>query len=281
MKKFTAFFAAISVTSLLFAGCGNNAAPSAGSTPAQSSSKEIKIGATAGPYSDMVTKAIKPLMEKKGYHVDVVEFQDYVQPNLALANGSLNANLFQHSLYLKKFAADKNLDLSAVISVPTAPMGIYSKKYTSLSDIKDGSTVAVANDPSNLARTLLLLQDAGLIQLKKGIDQTKASEKDIAANPKQLKIQPIEAAQLPRMVDSVDVACVPGNFALAAKMDLTKALKLENMAEQYRNVLAVKTQDLNAPFTKDLKEVIQSKEFEAEIDKDFKGFSKPEWMTKK
>ncbi|CAM2999017.1 MetQ/NlpA family ABC transporter substrate-binding protein [Paenibacillus sediminis] len=243
--------------------------------------KSLKIGATAGPYSDMVTKAIKPLMEKKGYSIEVVEFNDYVQPNKALANGSIDANLFQHSVYLEKFAADNNLDLSPVISVPSIPMGLYSHKFKSVSEIADGSTLTIANDPTNLARSLKLLVDMGLITIKEGANPATMSEKDIADNPKHLVIKPLEAAQLPRTLDSTDLALVPGNFALAAKMDLTSALQLENMQEKYRNVVVVNTKDADSQFAKDLKEVIQSKDFEKVIDEQFKGFSKPEWMTNK
>lgn len=289
LKKSAFAVAALTLAGSIVAGCGNgkdnassgSAGSSAAAQPAPAAKKALKIGATAGPYSDMVTKAIKPIMEKKGYSIEVVEFNDYVQPNKALANGSLDANLFQHIIYLKKFAADNNLDLKDVVSVPTAPMGLYSKKYKSIDEIKEGSSLTIANDPTNLARSLLLLQDAGLVTMKKDADPAKISEKDIDQNPKKLKVQPIEAAQLPRTVDSADLALVPGNFALAAKMDLTSALKLENMAENYRNVLAVKTKDIDAEFAKDLKAAIQSPEFEKTIDEQFKGFSKPQWMQKK
>ncbi|NOU97805.1 hypothetical protein GC093_31930 [Paenibacillus sp. LMG 31456] len=271
--------------SLFVAGCGtksgagttNNAAGNT-AAPKEEPKKALKIGATAGPYSDMVTKAIKPIMEKKGYTIEVVEFNDYVQPNKALANGSLNANLFQHVLYLKKFAADNNLDLKEVISVPTAPMGLYSKKFKSLEEIKEGSTLTISNDPANLARSLVLLQDIGLVKMKKDVDPAKVSEKDIEENPKKLNIKPLEAAQLPRTIDSSELALVPGNFALAAKMDLTSALKLENMSENFRNILVVNSKDIDTQLGKDLKETIQSKDFEKIIDEQFKGFSKPEWM---
>lgn len=272
----------------LLAGCaskeenssGNAAAPAEGAGKA-AQKKTLKIGATAGPYSDMVTKAIKPIMEKKGYTIEVVEFNDYVQPNKALANGSLDANLFQHIVYLNKFAADNKLDLKDVISVPTAPMGLYSKKFKSVEEIKEGSTLAIANDPANLARSLLMLQDIGLVKVKKDADPSKISEKDIEENPKKLVVKPLEAAQLPRTVDSTDLAVVPGNFALAAKMDLTSAMKLENMNESYRNIVAIATKDVDSQFAKDLKETVQSKEFEKTIDEQFKGFSKPQWMTGK
>ncbi|GAX91673.1 MetQ/NlpA family ABC transporter substrate-binding protein [Effusibacillus lacus] len=282
MKKIWSLLAVLGLSASLVTGCGGGKTEPAAKPDAKpAEKKELKIGATAGPYSDMVSKAIKPIMEKKGYKIEVVEFGDYIQPNLALANGSLDANLFQHIVYLKKFSADKGLDLSAVISVPTAPMGLYSKKFKSLDEIKEGSTIAIANDPTNLARTLLLLQDAGLIKIKKDVDVSKASEKDIAENPKKLNIKPLEAAQLPRAVDSADLSAVPGNFALAAKMDLLSALKLENMPDDYRNQLVVKTKDLEAQFTKDLKAAIESKEFEQTIDSQFKGFGKPKWMTQK
>ncbi|BFH16246.1 hypothetical protein J6TS7_45740 [Paenibacillus dendritiformis] len=139
----------------------------------------MKFGATAGPYSDMLTKAIKPLLEKKGYTIEIVEFGDYVQPNLALSNGDLDANLFQHKIYMDNFAKENKLELTDLIAVPTAPMGIYSSKYKSLDEIADGSTVALANDPTNLPRSLGLLQDAGLLTMKDDIDPLCVSEKDV------------------------------------------------------------------------------------------------------
>ncbi|WP_166239810.1 MetQ/NlpA family ABC transporter substrate-binding protein [Paenibacillus turpanensis] len=286
MRKNVTLVMVLAMIISLLAACGgkeesNNAAAPAPSEGAKLEKPALKIGATAGPYSDMVSKAIKPIMEKKGYTIEVVEFNDYVQPNKALANGSIDANLFQHIIYLKKFSADNKLDLKEVISVPTAPMGLYSKKFKTLEEIKEGSTLAVPNDPANLARTLLMLQDIGIVTVKKDADPSKISEKDIEQNPKNLVVKPLEAAQLPRTVDSTDLAVVPGNFALAAKMDLTSAIKLENMNENYRNVVAVKTADIEAQFAKDLKAVIESPEFEKAIDEQFKGFSKPEWMAKK
>lgn len=282
MRKNGVIAVLLSIVLLLAAGCGanNTSNDTAGNEPSKEK-KKITFGATAGPYSDMVTKAIKPIMEAKGYALEVIEFNDYVQPNKALAGGSLDANLFQHIIYLKKFAADNKLDLVDVISVPTAPMGLYSKKFKSVEEITDGAELAIANDPANLARSLLLLQDLGLIKVKADADPTKISEKDIAENPKNLKISLLEAAQLPRTVDGTDLAVVAGNFALAAKMDLNSAIKLENMAENYRNVIAINTKDSDSQFVKDLKETVESDEFERAIDDYFQGFSKPEWMAAK
>lgn len=201
-----------------------------------------------------------------------------MQPNLALSNGDLAANLFQHKIYMDNFAKENKLELTDLIVVPTAPMGIYSSKYKALGEIADGSTVALANDPTNLARSLGLLQDAGLLTMKDDIDPLRVSEKDVKDNPKQLVLQPIEAGQLPRAVDSADISLVPGNFALAAKMNLLDALQLENMPDDYRNRVVINTADSDKAFAKDLKEAVESPEFEQIIDEQFQGFGKPEWM---
>lgn len=277
MKKWFTLVLLIGLVTALSA-CGGNASSTDNSSAGENTAKkDLKIGATVGPYSDMVTKAIKPLMEEKGYSVEVVEFNDYVQPNKSLANDSIDANLFQHILYLEQFKKDNGLELSALTSVPTAPVGIYSNTFKSIDDIVDGSTVTVASDPTNLGRALLLLKAAGLIDVG-NMDPATVSEKDITANPKNLKFQPVEAAQLPRTLDSVDVAVVPGNFALSAGMDLNSALRLEDVPENYRNQLVVTTANENVQFAQDLKAVVESPEFEQIIDSDFQGFSKPEWM---
>ncbi|MEH7444351.1 MetQ/NlpA family ABC transporter substrate-binding protein [Bacillus sp. JJ1122] len=274
MKKFV-YSIIFLLTIGLLAACGSD---SASNGDAKADKKEVTFGATSGPYSDMVSKAIKPLLEKKGYDVKVVEFSDYIQPNLALSKGDLDANLFQHKVYMENFAKEHDLELSEVIVVPTAPMGIYSKKFNSLDEVAEGSAIAIPNDPTNAARAFLILEDAGLITLDPNADPLTVSEKDVKDNVKNLQFKPIEAAQLPRAVESVDLSAVPGNFALAAKMNLLDALQLEKMPDQYRNRVVINTKDENAQFAKDIKEVVESAEFEKVIDEEFKGFGKPEWM---
>ena len=277
MKKLFLSFVLL-IVAVALAACGGSSEETASSDENATEKKEVKIGATAGPYSDMVSNAIKPLLEEKGYEVEVVEFSDYVQPNLALSKGDIDANLFQHKIYMENFAKENNIELSEVISVPTAPMGIYSKTFKSIDEIADGTAIAIPNDPTNAARAFLILQELDLITLNADADPLTVSEKDVEKNVKNLVFQPIEAAQLPRAVDSVDLAAVPGNFALAAKMDLLDALQLENMPDQYRNRVVVDTKNVDSQFAKDLKEVVESEEFEAIIDQDFQGFGKPEWM---
>ncbi|GKW15444.1 metal ABC transporter substrate-binding protein [Pectobacterium actinidiae] len=251
---------------------------------ASSDPQTITFGVAPGPYGDMVNLAIKPELVKKGYKVVVREFSDYVQPNLALANGSIDANLFQHTLYLEKFAADKGLKISPLIIVPTASMGFYSKKIKSLDELKKGDVVTLSNDATNLARGLRFLQSIGLITIKADIDPTKASEKDILENPRGLVFKPMEAAQLPRTLDSVTASLVNGNFALASGMKLSSAIKLETLDENLKNVIAVRTDDLDKPFVKDTKAIVESPAYAAVINDPalmYSQFQKPEWMQAK
>ena len=240
--------------------------------------KALTIGATAGPNFDQVKLGIKPILEKKGYSVKLVEFNDYVQPNLALAQGSLDANVFQHVIYLKKFSADKGLHLSDVVKVPVAPMGLYAKKLKSLKELKGGERVTLPNDPSNLARALHFLEQNGLIKVKAGIDALKATEKDIAENPFKLQLTPIEAAQLPRTLDDAALVVVPGNFAIASGLKLTEAMVLEKTPDYYLNVVAVKTEDQDKAWTRDIVAAFKSPEFKAVLDKHFQGYARPAYL---
>lgn len=284
MKKLSAFLLAIFAV-ILLAACGGNGSESDTNESADTSSDEqteektkITFGATTGPYSDMVNKAIKPLLEEKGYEVENVEFSDYIQPNNALHNGDIEANLFQHKIYYEAFAEENNMDLSELIIVPTAPMGLFSNKYDSIDEIEEGSTITIANDPTNLARTLVMLQDEGLIKISDDVDPLKAAVSDIEENYKNLEFHEVEAGQLPRTVDSEDLAAVPGNFALAAGFDLLDAIALEDMPDDYRNRVVVNTKDVDTQWAQDIIEVIESPEFEEIIDEEFQGFGKPEWM---
>lgn len=259
----------------LLSGCGSD-----GSKASSDDQKELVLGGTI-PYSDMLEQGVKPYLEKQGYSVTIKEFNDYVQPNMALKNGSIDANLYQHEVYMKAFAKENDMELSGVIKVPTAPIGIYSKKYQSLDEIEKGSTVAIANDPTNLARGLTVLKDNGVISFDEDVDPLRASVKDITDNPKELVFKPVEAAQLPRTLDSVDLAAVNGNFAIAAGMDLTKALVRDKLPENIINQVVVNRKDKDAPYVQAIKEAIQSDEFRKVIEENFQGFHEPEWFKQK
>ncbi|PUB14011.1 MetQ/NlpA family ABC transporter substrate-binding protein [Paenisporosarcina sp. OV554] len=263
------------ILSVLLTACS-----SSGETNAESDKKTIKIGATSGPYSDQVTEGIKPFLEEKGYKVEIIEFNDYIQPNISLEEGDIDANVFQNEIYLKTFAESRGLDITELIKVPTAPIGIYSKEHKSIDKVEDGATIATSNEPVNQARALAMLEELGWVKLKERTDPTKASEKDISEYIKKIVIQPIEPAQIPRALDSVDYSFINGNFAISSGMKLTEAIVLEKTPKHYLNVVAVRGKDKDSQLAKDLFEAYQSKEFKKlnEESEKYQGYVWPEWM---
>lgn len=240
--------------------------------------KEIVIGTSAGPYADQVRLGIKPILEKQGYKVRLVEFNDYIQPNFALAEGALDANIFQHIVYLTKFSSDHKLALTDLVTVPTAPIAIYSRKHKSFSEVKAGTTVALPNDPTNQARALVMLDKLGWIRLRDHIDPVRASEKDVAANLKQIKLLPLEAAQLPRALEDADYAFVNGNYALASGLKLSNALIKEKVSPNYVNRVAVRTADKDKPFARDIAAAYRSRAFLDVTNKYFAGYAKTDYQ---
>ena len=281
MTKTKKIISAILATALLFSltACGKEQAPAdTGTTGDAAATTTLRVGFCPGPYSDMWKTAIAPQLEEKGYKFDYIEFSDYVQPNNALANNEIDVNLFQHSTYLKNFSTEHGLDLSLVTEVPTAGMGIWSNTTEGLDAVKDGATVTIPNDETNQARGLRVLEAAGLITLKEDTDKSKAIPEDIDQNPHNLEIVPTEAAQLPRTLDSADLAVINGNFAISAGLDFSAALYQEVLAEGYVNVIAVRTADLESQFAKDIKEAATNDTFKEIIEDPagaFTTFQKP------
>ena len=222
----------------------------------------------------MVKDQIQPALEKKGYTVKLVEFTDYVRPNLALAEGELDINIFQHKPYLDDFKKEHKLDITETFQVPTAPLGLYPGKLKSLDEVKDGSSVSAPNDPSNFARALVMLNELGWVKLKDGVNPLTASKADIAENPKNIKIVELEAAQLPRSRADVDFAIVNGNYAMSSGMKLTEAL-FQEPSFAYVNWAAVKTADKDSQWLKDVTEAYNSDEFKAYAHKRFEGYKYP------
>ncbi|MBJ7770195.1 hypothetical protein HKO52_06305 [Neisseria meningitidis] len=275
------FFKTLSAAALalILAACGGqkDSAPAASASAAADNGaekKEIVFGTTVGDFGDMVKEHIQPELEKKGYTVKLVEFTDYVRPNLALAEGELDINVFQHKPYLDDFKKEHNLDITEVFQVPTAPLGLYPGKLKSLEEVKDGSTVSAPNDPSNFARVLVMLDELGWIKLKDGINPLTASKADIAENLKNIKIVELEAAQLPRSRADVDFAVVNGNYAISSGMKLTEAL-FQEPSFVYVNWSAVKTADKDSQWLKDVTEAYNSDAFKAYAHKRFEGYKSP------
>ncbi|MFS0644347.1 MetQ/NlpA family ABC transporter substrate-binding protein [Siminovitchia sp. 179-K 8D1 HS] len=252
-----------------------------GSTAANEDKKEITIGATAGPYSDQLREGIIPILEKDGYKVKIVEFNDYIQPNVALNEGEIDANLFQNRIYLGQFNKDHDMDLVAPYAVPTAPIALYSKKHTSLDDVKEGMTVTMPNDPTNLARSLNMLADFGLIKVNEEADPTVVSEKDIVENKLNLKIKPIDPAQTPRSLGDTDFAFINGNFALASGLKLDEAVEIEKTPEGYLIYVTLRKEDVDKPFAKALEKAYHSDKFLDFTNKKAKGYVKPPYQVEK
>ncbi|HFC6390155.1 MetQ/NlpA family ABC transporter substrate-binding protein [Neisseria lactamica] len=276
------FFKTLSAAALalILAACGGqkDSAPAASAAAPSANNgaekKEIVFGTTVGDFGDMVKEQIQPELEKKGYTVKLVEFTDYVRPNLALAEGELDINVFQHKPYLDDFKKEHNLDITEAFQVPTAPLGLYPGKLKSLEEVKDGSTVSAPNDPSNFARALVMLNELGWIKLKDGINPLTASKADIAENLKNIKIVELEAAQLPRSRADVDFAVVNGNYAISSGMKLTEAL-FQEPSFAYVNWSAVKTADKDSQWLKDVTEAYNSDAFKAYAHKRFEGYKYP------
>ena len=243
LKKFTAVALASALSLGLLSACGSNAneTPSAGSDN-NTEAVTIKIGATPAPHAEIL-EVVKPILAEQNINLEITVFNDYVTPNTAVEDGSLDANYFQHITYMNGFNESDGTHLVSVGNVHYEPLGLYAGKASTVADLTDGAQIAVPNDTTNEARALLLLQQEGLITLKEGagINATKA---DIVENPKNLDIVELEANQLPVRLQDVDMAVINGNYAIDAGLKVSDAVAIEaadgEAATAYANVLVVK-----------------------------------------
>ena len=257
-----------------FAGLG--VAASLVSAPVSAQDKAIKIGATGGPHAEILEQ-VKKVAEKDGLKIQIVEFSDYIQPNAALAAGDLDANSYQHQPYLDVQVKDRGYKLVSVGTTITFPMGVYSKKIKSLSELKNGARVGIPNDPTNGGRALLLLQAQGVLKLKPEAG-LKATPLDIADNPKKVKIIELDAAQLPRSLDDFDAAAINGNFAESAGLSPTKdGIAVEASKGPYVNVIAVRTEDKDKPWVAKLIKAYHSPEIKKFVIEKYKNSVITSW----
>ena len=271
MKKVFALIASLLIATLAFAGCGGSNGASSSSGASSSGAKTLKVGATAVPHAEILEQ-VKPMLEKEGIKLEIVEFNDYVQPNLALNDKELDANYFQHEPYLKNFVKEHpECKLVNAAGIHIEPMGVYSKKVKDLKDLKDGAKIGVPNDPTNEGRSLLLLEKAGLLKLKDGVAE-KATLQDIVENPKHLQFQEVEAAQVPRTLDDVDAAVINSNFAMQVQLDPTKdSLFIEDSTSPYVNIIAVRDGDADRPEIQALIKALKSQTIKDFIKEKYKG----------
>lgn len=264
MKK-TFLTAAIALlAAAAIAGCG-----------AKKDDKTLTIGATPAPHAEILEVA-KEVMKEKGYTLEIKTYNDYVQPNTAVENNDLDANYFQHVLYLEQFNEDNKTHLAIAEKIHYEPFGIYGGKTKSLEEVGDGASVAVPNDATNEARALLLLEQQGLIKLSEGVG-LNATKKDIIENPKNLDIKEIEAAQIPLSLQDVDIAVINGNYAIGAGLSVGKdALAIEDaesdvVQQNYANVIAVKEGNEGSEAVKALVDALKSDKVKNFINEKYDG----------
>lgn len=255
------------VLALSLAGCG-----ALGNS--KSDDKKISIGVTPVPHQEIVKAAVVPALEKEGYKVEVVEFNDYVQPNTAVQEGELDANYYQTTRYMENENKERKLDLVAVAEIHLEPMGLYSKTLKDIKELKDGATIAIPNDGSNESRALALLADNGLIKLKETEELYNLTS--IAENPHNFNFSEIEAASLPVTLSDVDAAVINGNYALGAGFNpKNDSLILESTdsasIKQYFNDLVVKKGNENSEKIQALKKAFTSDEVKKFIEDKYAG----------
>ena len=290
MKKTFGVVTAAVLAAASIAGCsGNKAAEttaaesSAAETTSETTAEEttassgelqkIVVGASPAPHAEIL-KAANDVLKEKGYELEIKEYVDYIQPNLALESGDLDANYFQHLPYLESFNKENGTNLVSAGAIHYEPFGIYAGKTTSLDELQDGATIAVPTDTTNEARALLLLEAQGLIKLKEDAGLT-ATKNDIVENPKNLQLYEVEAAQLPRVIGDVDVAVINGNNAIEAGYKVSDALAVEASdslaATTYGNIVAVRAGEENDPAIQALIEALTSDEVKAFIESTYDG----------
>ena len=253
----------------LAAGCGGKTEP-AKPAAAPAADKPLKVGVTPGPHAQIM-EVVKKVAEKDGLKIQIVEFSDYVQPNVALNQGDIDINSFQHLPFLENMVKDRKYDLVMLSKTFTFPMGIYSKKIKNIKELKDGAVIAIPNDPTNGGRALLLFEKAGLIKLKPGLGH-KASVVDIVENPRKFKIRELEAAQIPRTLEDMEIAAINTNYAMSAGLVPAKdALILEDSSSPYANILAVRGKDKDNPLYKKFLKAYQSEDVKKFVTEQFKG----------
>ena len=271
MKKWLALAAtAVLGASLLISGCGSSTNDASSSSAGSSKAEVLKVAANPVPHAEILNQ-IKPLLAKEGVDLQIIEFTDYIQPNMALSSHEVDANFFANVPYQNNFNKDHGANFVSFAPVHIEPLAIYSQKIKDLKDLPNGAKVAIPSDPTNSARALLLLQSAGLVTLKDPTGLTNTPF-DVTSNPKNIQITELEAAQIPRSIQDLDAAVINANYALPAGLNPTKdGLFVEKADSPYANLLSVNPGDENKPAIQKLAKALQSPEVKKFIEEHYKG----------
>ena len=267
--------------SFALTACGGNSASSSSSAATSGAAASgsasdgtvITVGASPSPHAEIL-KAVEDEIKSAGYELKVVEYNDYVQPNVALSEGDLDANYFQHKPYLDNYNQENGTDLVSAAAIHFEPMGIYAGKSSDIKNVPDGAKIAVPSDATNEARALLLLQDQGVLKLKDGAG-LEATKNDIAENPHNVEFVEVEAASVPRTLQDADFGVINGNYALSAGLDTTATLASEGAdseaAKTYANIVAVRKGEDETDKTKALVKALTSDTAKKFIEDQYKG----------
>ena len=284
MKKLVSLLLSGALAVGLLAGCGggtgtsqtpagNSESPAASTETGSLEGTTLKVGATPAPHAEIL-EVVVPILAEQGITLEIVQYNDYVQPNNAVEDGSLDANYFQHITYMNEFNDQNGTHLVSAAEVHYEPMSLYAGKVSSLDELADGALIGVPNDATNEARALLVLQQEGLITLRDGAGIT-ATINDIVDNPKNLQFSEMEAAQLPLRLADLDMAVINGNYAIDAGLSMDDALATESAdgeaAQAYVNVLAVKEGRETDPAIQALAAALCSDEVKTYIEENYNG----------
>lgn len=235
------------------------------------------IGATSGPYSDQLNEGVQEALEGMRT-IRVVEFNDYIQPNRSLVEGSIDANVFQHGLFLANYTDETDESLVGVFSVPTAPIGLYSKRHDALTDVSRGHRIALPNDPVNLARSLRQIASYGWATFDDTVPPEAWTERDVVDNPHDLVFDTLDAATLPRTLDDVDFAFINGNYALASGLTFDEAVALEETPDDYLIQFTVTEEDASSDWVEDVRRAYASRAFYDYTKNETPGYVIPDWL---
>jgi D-methionine transport system substrate-binding protein len=244
--------------------------------PASADEHSIKVGTVAGPETDVMQVAVDIAKREHGLDVEIIEFTDYVTPNAALADGSLDANAYQHEPYMQSMVEDRGYDFAIAGRTFVYPIGAYSEQYDSIEALPDGATIALPNDPTNEGRSLILLHEEGLITLGDP-SNLEATPLNVVENPHDFDFREIEAAQLPRVLPDVDMAFINNTFAQPAGLSLDDALIKEGPESPYVNIIAVRASDKDREAIQQLVDAYQSDEVAAKAEALFDGAAVQGW----
>lgn len=261
MLKKIAALTTVTALTLGLTACGDES-----SDTAEGDSQTIRVATSPGPYSELFEDAVGPILEKDGYTVEYTSFTDLTQADIALNEGSADLNVDQHTAWMEVFNEEKGGNLASITEVPTVPAGLYSDKYTDIEEVADGQTVGIPMDGSNKSRALHLLVDAGWITLRDDADEALIAESDIAENPHNLEITPMDSANLSRSLPDLDWAVIPGSMSYSAGLDPQLQVFQENLRPELI-LVAVTTEDkADEPWTEAVAEAYRSDEFKEYFD---------------